>query len=62
MVERACKKCHYIVSEGTTCPVCGGGELTEKWNSYLVIFDPSKSELAKKIDAKVPGKYAVRVR
>lgn len=62
MTEKACKSCRFVVSEGSECPNCGGTEFTEKWSSYLVIFSPEKSELAKKIGAKAPGKYAVRIR
>jgi DNA-directed RNA polymerase subunit E" len=62
MVEKACKNCRFIVSEGNKCPNCGGTELTDKWSSYLIIFNAEKSELAKKIDAKMPGKYALRIK
>ncbi|MFH1285777.1 MAG: transcription elongation factor subunit Spt4 [Candidatus Micrarchaeota archaeon] len=62
MVEKACKACHYIIPEGHTCPNCNSSDLTERWSSYMVIFDPEKSELAKKIGAKTPGKYAVRIK
>ncbi|MEM3030510.1 MAG: transcription elongation factor subunit Spt4 [Candidatus Micrarchaeia archaeon] len=61
MPEKACKNCRLIVAEGAKCPNCGG-ELTDKWSSYIMVFDPAKSELAKKIGAKVPGKYAVRIK
>ena len=62
MSEKACRNCRLIVSEGNKCPSCSGGDLTEKWSSYIVVFDPEKSELAKKIGAKVQGKYAVRIK
>jgi len=62
MTEKACKKCRFIVSEGSKCPNCGNTELTDKWSSYLIVFDPEKSELAKKIEAKLPGKYALRIK
>jgi len=62
MVERACKNCRFVVSEGHTCPNCNSTELTEKWSSYMLIFDVENSELAKKIGAKTPGKYALRIK
>ncbi|MEW6328857.1 MAG: transcription elongation factor subunit Spt4 [Candidatus Micrarchaeota archaeon] len=62
MGEKACKNCRYVVSGVDTCPNCGGTEFTERWTSYVVVFDVAKSELAKKIGAKLPGKYAVRIK
>ncbi len=62
MVEKACKQCRFINDEGSVCKNCGGTELTEKWTSYILIFDAAKSELAKKIEAKMPGKYAIKIK
>lgn len=62
MAERACKNCRFVVSEGSTCPNCGGTQLTDKWSSYLIVFNVEKSELAKRMEAKVPGKYALRIK
>ncbi len=62
MVDKACKNCHLIITEGHVCPGCNSGELTDKWSSYIIVFDPENSEIAKKIGAKAPGKYAVRVK
>ncbi|MBM3229032.1 transcription elongation factor Spt4 [Candidatus Parvarchaeota archaeon] len=59
---KACKNCRYIVSEGGTCPACQGTELTEKFNSQIYVFDAQNSELGKKLSAKMPGKYAVRIK
>jgi RNA polymerase subunit RPABC4/transcription elongation factor Spt4 len=36
--------------------------LSDDWSGLLVIINPEKSEIGKKIDAKSPGKYAIRVR
>ncbi len=62
MGEKACKNCRYVVSGVDKCPNCEGTEFTERWTSYVVVFDVAKSELAKKIGAKLPGKYAVRIK
>ncbi|MEM3399935.1 MAG: transcription elongation factor subunit Spt4 [Candidatus Micrarchaeia archaeon] len=62
MTAKACKKCHLIVM-GNECPACGSGsKLSEKWSGYVFIIDPEKSELAKKIGATAPGKYAIKVK
>ena len=62
MVEKACRQCRYINEEGSVCSACGGSELTEKWSNYVYIEDPEKSEIAKKIGAKSPGKYALNIK
>jgi len=60
MMEKACKECHRIV-KGTTC-VCGSNTLTTDWMGYVIIIDPEKSEIAKKMNITKEGKYALRVR
>jgi DNA-directed RNA polymerase subunit E" len=62
MVEKACKHCRYINVEGNTCALCGSSDLTEKWSNYVYIEDPEKSEIAKSIGAKAPGKYALNIK
>jgi len=57
---RACKKCH-ILTEDKVCPICKGNELTENWQGIVIIFKPEKSELAKEMGFKFPGKYAIKV-
>ncbi len=58
-MEKACKRCRLIISQGDVCPVCGGTELTHKWNGYVVILNSEKSEIAKKLNIKVNGTYAL---
>lgn len=62
MAEKACKQCRYITVEGTVCAACGSTELTEKWSNYVYVEDPEKSEIAKSIGAKTPGKYALNIK
>ena len=50
------------MKDAQTCPACQGSDLTDRWVSYVVIFDPEHSEIAKKMSAKVAGKYAVRIK
>ncbi len=61
MVEYACKKCRYITEEITVCKVCGSREFAKEWYGYVVVIDPEKSEIAKKLGIKYPGKYALIV-
>ncbi len=61
MTEVACKSCKYITNEATVCKICGGRDFTKNWYGYLVVIDPEKSEIAKKLGIKYPGKYALTV-
>jgi DNA-directed RNA polymerase subunit E" len=43
------------------CKNCGASDLTKEWYGYIIILDPEKSEIAKMLGIKSPGKYALRV-
>ncbi|MCI4368904.1 MAG: DNA-directed RNA polymerase, subunit E'' [Thermoplasmata archaeon] len=57
---KACKNCHSI-TEGPKCPRCGG-ETSREWQGYLVVIDPEKSEIARKMGIHANGRYALRVK
>jgi len=61
LTEKACKNCRYI-SNGPVCPNCKSTNLSEDWTGLVIIIDPGKSEIAKKMGIKAAGHYAVRVR
>ena len=56
-----CRECHRVV-EGESCVVCGSTNLTVDLAGYLVIIDPELSDIAKKMNIKTPGRYALKVR
>ncbi|MBW3005100.1 DNA-directed RNA polymerase subunit E'' [Candidatus Woesearchaeota archaeon] len=60
MKKKACKSCKIFV-EGDECPVCKGSQFITNWKGRLYIIDANKSEIAKKIGAKVKGEYAIKV-
>lgn len=60
-MEKACRNCNYI-TEGNTCPNCGGTSLSDDWAGYVVIIDPENSEIAKRLKITKRGKYALKVR
>jgi DNA-directed RNA polymerase subunit E" len=60
MVEKACKNCHRVVA-GSICPMCKDSQLTASWKGFIIVSDPAKSEIAKKLNITVPGKYALRL-
>ena len=54
----ACKNCKML-TEKEHCPVCKS-PTTKHWSGYLGVIDPEKSSIAKKLDIKLPGEYAVK--
>ena len=61
MSDKACKNCRFI-SNGPVCPNCKSTNLSDDWSGLVVIIDPSTSEVAKRMEIKAPGRYAIRVR
>ena len=57
---KACKKCQRLTTEDT-CPYCQA-PTSQYWSGYLGIVDPEKSEIAKRMNIKLPGEYALKVR
>lgn len=58
---KACKNCKMIV-EGDTCPICKGNQLVENWKGKIIILDPEKSEIAKKLNIKQKGSFALKTK
>ena len=61
MTEQACRECRRIV-EGQVGPRCNSASLSKDWSGYVVIIDPKESIIAEKLEIKLPGKYALKVR
>jgi DNA-directed RNA polymerase subunit E" len=75
MNVRACRKCRKIIEEDDIktssdrkkrsvikeCPICGAQSFTTFWKGYALIIDPEKSDVAKSMDVKTPGRYALRL-
>jgi DNA-directed RNA polymerase subunit E" len=57
---KACKNCKTITDQNK-CPRCGG-EVSREWQGYLLVMDPEKSEIARKMGINAPGRYALRVK
>jgi len=60
-VVKVCRECHRVV-EGEACVICGTTNLSEDWAGYVVIIDPEHSDIAKKMNITMPGRYALKVR
>lgn len=61
MLMKACKNCR-LISDAETCPLCQSTDMTEKFSGQLIVTDPEKSEIAKKLGIKAPGTYAIKIR
>jgi DNA-directed RNA polymerase subunit E" len=71
MNARACRKCRMIVDDNSNadakkesvkvCPNCGSGVFTTFYKGTALIIDPEKSEVAKTMDVRIPGKFALRL-
>ncbi|MEM1586533.1 MAG: transcription elongation factor subunit Spt4 [Candidatus Bathyarchaeia archaeon] len=61
MVERACRRCHYITEE-KICPNCGSTDLSEDFSGVVFIFDSENSVIAKTLKISKKGRYAIKVR
>ena len=60
--EKACRNCRLISSGASVCPKCKTHTLSDDFTSVLIIIDPEKSEIARKLNITEPGKYALKVR
>ena len=53
----ACSECHMILPDGidqcTSHP--------SAWSGYVVVMDPSRSDIANRLNIEVPGNYALKV-
>lgn len=60
-MRKVCKRCKLFVT-GNKCPLCNDNQFSENWKGRLFIFNAEKSEIAKHINAKAKGEYAIKVR
>lgn len=60
MKEKACKECG-IITDLDVCVICKS-PTSQDWLGYVSIIDPENSEVAKKLNIKTKGKFALRVR
>jgi DNA-directed RNA polymerase subunit E" len=61
MSEKACAVCHFITRENV-CPKCKASALSDDFSGLVIVFDPEKSAIAKAMNIKEKGRYALKVR
>ena len=57
--EKACKQCKSIF-EGSKCPRCGSTEISDSFKGKVVVLNPEQSEVAKHLNIKDKGNFAVK--
>ena len=60
MKEKACKECSKVTMMDI-CATCKAPTSAE-WIGYVSILDPETSEIAKRLNINIKGKYALRVK
>ena len=59
--QKACKNCRLIF-EGSKCPACEKAEFVDSFKGRVNVIDPEKSEIAKNLNIKKKGSFAIRLR
>ncbi len=60
--DKACKICKTIFRGSEKCPKCDSKEIKENFKGRIVVINPEKSEIAKKVDLKKKGNFALKTR
>ncbi len=61
MPYKACTNCNFITKENI-CPKCKSSSLSDDFGGLVIIFDPENSAIAKAMNIKEKGTYALKVR
>ena len=58
----ACSECHLILADGIDqCTRPPSAPVSSDWSGYVVVMDPTRSEIASRLKIEVPGNYALKV-
>jgi len=60
MAAKACKRCKCI-HEGTKCPLCESEESADNFKGKVIVIKPEESEIAKNLQIKQKGKFAIKL-
>ncbi len=59
--QKACKICNKIY-EGEKCSRCESKEATDAFKGRIYVANPEKSEIAKKLNIKGKGNFAIKTK
>lgn len=51
-----------LIANSDRCEICESTDLADEWFGLVVVIDPLKSEIAKRMDIDLADKYALKVR
>ena len=58
----ACGECHLVLNDGVDqCPRHPSAKVSSDWTGYVIIVNPERSEIAKRLQVEKPGRYALKV-
>ncbi len=58
----SCGECHLVLMDGIDqCPRCPSAPVSSDWTGYVIIVNPERSEIAKRLQVDKPGRYALKV-
>ena len=61
MIEKACSTCNLITT-GSVCPQCKTPTLSDDFSGLVILFETEGSAIAKAMNIKKKGRYALKVR
>jgi DNA-directed RNA polymerase subunit E" len=59
--KKVCKRCK-LFTDTNECPVCKTSDLSPNFQGRIAILDADTSYVAKKMNIKQKGEYAIKVR
>ena len=58
----ACSECHLILADDVDqCHRHPSAPVSSDWSGYVVVIDPTRSDIAARLNIEVAGNYALKV-
>jgi DNA-directed RNA polymerase subunit E" len=59
-MDKVCRLCNRLI-KGNRCPECKSTNVSDDWSGLVIVLD-TNSQIAKRINVKKNGRYALTVR